>query len=153
MHSKLSSTFYKWFAFGLGIVSVLAMFLPFMTNEDLAVKDAPSFFWDIGTIKGAWPSFVGFMLILAGSIAIGVLATPFFNFKEKVEKIVLISSLAAMFVGVILVIFLQGMYSGFNGGKTGWQLSDFTYQAGFYISVFAGVGAIGMGGVAVALDW
>ena len=58
-----------------------------------------------------------------------------------------------MFVGVILVIFLQGMYSGFNGGKTGWQLSDFTYQAGFYISVFAGVGAIGMGGVAVALDW
>jgi len=153
MHSKLSSTFYKWFAFGLGIVSVLAMFLPFMTNEDLAVKDAPSFFWDIGTIKGAWPAFVGFMLILAGSIAIGVLATPFFNFKEKVEKIVLISSLAAMFVGVILVIFLQGMYSGFNGGKTGWQLSDFTYQAGFYISVFAGVGAIGMGGVAVALDW
>ena len=153
MKDKLPSTFYKWFAFGLGIVSVLAMFLPFMNDEFLATRDATAFFWDVGTVKGAWPAFVGFMLILVGAIAIGVFATPFINVSEKVEKIVLISSVAAMFVGIILVIFLQGMYSGFNGGRIGMTLSDFTYQAGFYISVTAGLGATAMGGIAIAKDW
>lgn len=147
--SKLSSTFYKWLAFGLGIIAVLAMFLPFMTDEYLADRNATSFFWDVGSDKGAWPTFVGFMLILAGALVTGVLATPFVELSEKSEKIVSISAAVAMGIGVILVGFLQVMYAGFNGFKTGWTLADFTYLAGFYISVIAGALATGASVVAI----
>lgn len=153
MRKKLSSVFYMWFAFGLGIISVLVMFAPFMTNEYGDVTSANGFFWNDGPTNGAWPVFVGFMLILVSAIASGVIALPFIQISEKLEKIILISSISAFVVGAIMIGLLPVMYSSLNGAKVGFELSDFTLLGGWYVSLITAVAAAVFNVIALKLDW
>lgn len=153
MRNKLSSVFFMWFAFGLGLLAVLGMSLPTMTSDGGDFHRAVAFFWDIGDEKGAWPAFVGYMLILLAALASGVVALPFVQISEKVEKIVLISSIAAFAIGTLAVGLLQVEYAAFNDFRVGFELSDIKYLAGWYITVISGIIATGMDVVALKLDW
>lgn len=148
---KLSSVFYMWFGFGSAIVSVLAMFLPFLiVNND--IRQATYFFFDgpLGLSLGAWPSFVGFMLILVAGLALGVMALPFLVPSAKLEKIVLISAVALLVVGIVLVSLTGVLYEYLNPT----DVFIFEYnQAGYYISLIGAALASASGVVALVLDW
>jgi hypothetical protein len=154
---KLSSVFYMWFGFGSAIVSVLAMFLPFLiVNND--IRQATYFFFDgpLGLSLGAWPSFVGFMLILVAGLALGVMALPFLVPSAKLEKIVLISAVALLVVGIVLVSLTGVLYEYLNTAVIGNPTDVFIFeynQAGYYISLIGAALASASGVVALVLDW
>lgn len=152
MRSKLSSVFYMWLAFALGLIAVLFMFTPVMVNEDLKDVAATSIFWNDGIRNGAWPAFIGYMLILAGTIASAVIALPIVQPSAKVEKIVLISAIACMVIGLVGVGLAQIEYSKFNTGFE-FSLDRLKYLWGWYVTMIAGTIAVGMDCVALALDW
>mgnify|MGYP003292534946 CR=1 FL=1 len=157
MKEKLSSVFYMWVAFACGVLAVLFMFAPVMTNEYTTYVNATQLFWNDSidytpSVYGAWPSFVGYMLILVGAIASGVVALPIIQPSAKVEKIVLISSIACMVVGLVAVGLLQVIYSGFNSGVM-FGIDRLTYLWGWYVTMSLGVIAVAMDCVALKLDW
>ena len=143
-----------WMAFAVGVIAVLAMFAPTMFNNDTGIESASAYFWNYGdSIKGAWPAFVGYMLILAASLASAVIALPFVQPSAKVEKIVLISSIVALGIGLVAVGLLQVEYSLMNSGNVGYTLNDLVYYPGWYITIVFGAIALAMDVIAVKLDW
>jgi len=149
---KLSSAFFMWFGFGLAIAAVLAMFLPCIevTNVEMACAR----FWDVtGSMqnKGAWPSFIGYMLILVGGLTMGVIAFPSLEIEAKTEKIVLISAGAAILVGTILAL-LEGPFLMAMNPKDS-KFKDIIYHTGMYITGVFGVAAVVMDAIALKLDW
>lgn len=152
MKEKLSSVFYMWVAFALGAIAVLFMLTPVLVDENANYVSATSVFWNNGLHNGAWPAFIGYMLILVGSLASAIIALPIIQPSAKVEKIVLISSIAAMVIGLVAVGLLQIEYSGFNKGVD-FSLDKLHYLWGWYVSMFAGLAAIAMDVVALKLDW
>ena len=146
---KLSSVFYMWVGLGLGVLAVLMMFIPFASYDGGFTLSASGMFWGMGSYGGAWPSFVGYMLILVGALSMGVMALPFIQPTIKAEKIVLISSAAAILVGVILVGLTSVWYSAFNGA---YDHLDY-FLPGFYLTLFFSLGAIAMDAMALWLDW
>ncbi|MFA7032082.1 MAG: hypothetical protein WC201_00750 [Bacilli bacterium] len=153
---KLSSIFYMWFGFGAAIASVLAMFLPFI-RVDNADKPATFFFFNGvgGLTYGAWPSFVGFMLILVAGLALGIMALPIVQPSAKMEKIVLISAFVSLVVGFFLVAFMGVMYTWLNTSVIAHPTSPIItyYLAGFYITLIcAGLAAVA-NFIALKLDW
>ena len=148
---KLSSVFYMWVGFGTGIIATLAMFLPFIARDGGTYR-ATSFFFNntFDFEKGAWPSFVGFMLILVAAIALGVMALPFLQPSAKVEKIVLISAAGCALVGTILAVLLKSLYGAFNP-DIAYSLSN--YLAGFYFTLIFGLLTVASTVVAIVLDW
>ncbi|HKM10088.1 MAG TPA: hypothetical protein VJY86_00555 [Bacilli bacterium] len=153
---KLSSVFYMWFGFGSAIVSVLAMFLPFITM-DSGIKPATFFFFDGpgGLTLGAWPAFIGFMLILLAGLALGVMGLPFFVPTAKVEKIVLISSLVSLVIGLALVASIGALYVYLNTEYIAHPSSPIIiyYHAGYYISLLGAALAAVANFIALKLDW
>ena len=147
---KLSSVFYMWFGLGLGVLAVLMMFVPFASYDSGTTIAARHLFWGVGQSGGAWPAFVGYMLILLGALMTGLLALPFIQPTIKAEKIVLISSIALILVGVILVGLITVEYSLLGG--TFYSNLDY-FLAGFYLTIFFSLGAIAMNVIALVLDW
>lgn len=147
---KLTSIFFMGLATALAVLAVLTMFLPFLEVNG-SVVSAASVFWSSGarTIKGAWPSFVGFMLILASAIALLVLSLPFVQPSAKVEKIVLISLLSALTLGFILVALTAVFYSSFNPV----EVSHIVLYPGYYIFMILTLCSIGSTLRALVLDW
>lgn len=148
---KLSSTFYMWFGFGVAMAAVLAMFLPCLKTID--VEQACSLFWNKPyQYNGAWPSFVGYMLILLGGIAMGVIAFPTLEISAETEKIVLISAGVAILLGTILAL-LEGPFLAMMNPNSGTRFVNIVYYPGMYITGVLGVGAVAFDVVAVKLDW
>ena len=148
---KLSSVFYMWVGFGTGLIATLSMFLPYI-GRDGGIYRATSFFFNnsFGFEKGAWPSFIGFMLILVAAIGLGVMALPFLQPSAKVEKIVLISVAGCALVGTILAVLLKPIYGGFNPDIS-YSLSN--YLAGFYFTLIFGLLTVAASVMAIVLDW
>ena len=147
---KLSSVFYMWIGLGLGVLAVLMMFVPFASYDGGTTIAARHLFWSVGLEGGAWPAFVGYMLILAGAIAMGVVALPFNQLSTTAEKIILISSGAAIFVGATLACLVTVEYPALGGSYYG----NFDYfLPGFYLTLFLSLGAIAMDVIALILDW
>ena len=147
---NLSSVFYMWVGLGLGVLSVLMMFVPFAVYDGGTVIAARHMFWGLGESGGAWPAFVGYMLILAGAIMMGVMALPFIQPTITAEKIVLISSGALILIGAILVGLISVEYPLMGG--TFYSHLDY-FHAGFYLTMVFAAGAIAMDVVALVLDW
>ena len=147
---KLSSVFYMGVGLGLGILSVLMMFVPFARYDGNTIIAARHMFWRVGESGGAWPAFVGYMLILAGALMMGVMALPFIQPTIKAEKIVLISSAAAILLGAILVGLAPVEYQLLGG--TFYNNFDY-FHVGFYLTMVFSLGAIAMDVVALVLDW
>ena len=153
MRNKLSSVFYLWFAFGLGLLAVLMMFVPTLTNEFGDITSAKALFFPSYGPKGVWPTFVGFMLILAAALASGIIALPFVQPSAKVEKIVLISSIAALVIGAISIGLISVFYGAFNNFDVGFELESFKFYPGYFLALAFSVAAAVMDFIAVKLDW
>ena len=149
---KLSSVFYMWVGFGCAAVATLCMFLPFLSREGGSYNAIPFFYnGSFGTFEnGAWASLLGFMLILAGGIALAVIALPFIQPSAKVEKIVLISSIAALVIGTVLALMLKPLYCMANDGVS-YALGS--YLVGFYFTLILSLLAIASAVIALLLDW
>ena len=147
---KLSSVFYMWIGLGLGLLAVLMMFIPFACYDEGYIIAARHLFWGEGESGGAWPAFVGQMLILVGALMMGVMALPFIQPTIKAEKIVLISSAAAIFVGLVLVCLIPVEYSLLGGAF--YSHLDY-FHVGFYLTIVFSLGAIAMDVIALVLDW
>lgn len=147
---KLSSVFYMIIGLVLGLLAVLMELVPFASYDSGTVVAARHLFWGIGTEGGAWPAFVGYMLILLGSLMMGFMALPFIQPSIKTEKIVLISAAALILVGLILACLITVEYPSLGG--TYYGIFDY-FLAGFYLTIVFSLGAIAMDIIALRLDW
>lgn len=149
MKKQLSSVFYMWMGFAFAIIAVLSMFLPFITVDTDTVAIKSFFFNDnAGLVKGAWPCFMGYMFILVGGLAMGVMGLSIIQPSAKVEKIVLISAGALILVGTILALLFKPIYLGLNPES---DVGD--PLVGFYFTLVFGAAAVGMDATAIVLDW
>ena len=139
-----------WVGLGLGVLSVLMMFVPFAVYDGGTIIAARHMFWSLGESGGAWPAFVGYMLILLGALMMGVMAMPFIQPTIKAEKIVLISSIAAILIGAVLVGLITVEYPLLGG--TFYSNLDY-FHVGFYLTMVFAIGAIVMDVIALVLDW
>ena len=147
--SDLSSVFYMWVGFALGIIAVFMMFVPMAVYDGGFIISAKTMFFGDGYNGGAWLSFVGYMLILAASIGVAVLALPVVSPSSKVEKIVLISAIGLVLIGMVLVALIQAFYKMNNGAYQNFEY----FHSGFYLTIFFSLAAIAMDVVALVLDW
>ena len=145
---KLSSVFYMWVGLASGLIAVLMMFVPVACYSGTTLS-ASQMFWGNGYNGGAWPAFVGYMLILVGAIMMGVIALPFMEPSIRAEKIVLISAGALILIGTILVGLITVEYAANNGI---YQYLDYL-AAGFYLSLFFSLVSLACDVVALVLDW
>lgn len=147
---KLSSVFYMWIGFAAGILAVLMMFLPCLAfNSGNTIVSAKDLFWGEGTAGGAWPAFVGYMLILFGSLITGILALPFIQPTVKAEKIVLISSAICLLAGAVLVGLIKVEYFANNGYYRYFSY----YAAGYFITLSLAAITFICDIIALMLDW
>lgn len=143
--TQLSSTVFMWITFGLGIVGILMMFVP-CVYIDAKPTSATNIFFSVGNEVGAWPSFIGYMLLVAGTLATGFVALPMFQPSRKLEMILLVSATASIIVGTILVMLMGVFYSSFNGKFA-------ALLAGPYITLGLSVCSIAANVYAIRLDW
>ena len=148
---KLSSVFFLWFGFAFGVIAVLAMFLP-LCDESGTVTNALPYFFDgistIGSYKGAWPSFLGYMLTLGGTLLMGIIALSFVHPSAGTEKIVLISAGVMILAGTVLSSLILIFFKTLN------PISILGVpHTGFYFNLFFGIFALGCDVKALSLDW
>ena len=147
--NKLSSVFYMLFGLGFAVLAVLMMFVPMASLSNGYIVSGAQMFWGKGVNGGAWPAFVGYMLILVGGLTMGVMALPFIQPSTKTEKIVLISAGAAIFIGAVLVGLIFVEYSANNGY---YKNLDY-FHAGYYLTLAFSAIALASDVVALVLDW
>ena len=147
---NLSSVFYMLIGFGFAVLAVLMMFVPIASLSGGFIYSAEKMFWGAGVYGGAWPAFVGYMLILVGGLGMAVLALPFIQPTIKAEKIVLISCGALILIGAVLVALIYVEYKAFNG----YQSNHLDYfAAGYYLTLAFSAIAVGADITALVLDW
>lgn len=146
---RLSSIFYMWMSFAIGLIAVLMMFVPMAVYDGGFVVSARSLFFGDGYNGGAWLAFLGYMLILLASIGVAILALPVITPSAKVEKIVLISASALVLLGAIFVALIQVNYKA-NGGV--YQNFEH-FHVGYYLTLLFSLGCIGLNTYAMILDW
>ena len=146
---KLSSVFYMWFGFGFGILATLMMFTPIVSVSRGQILSASDMFWGMGVYGGAWPAFIGYMLILLGSLGLALMALPFIQPSAKIEKIVLILIAISLLVGIFLIAFIYNEYSAMNGRYKGFD----NFMPGYYLSIIFASIAIIATCIALKLDW
>ena len=146
---KLSSVFYMWFGLGFGLLAVFMMFVPIASLSGGYIVSAKELFWGDGLSGGAWPAFVGYMLILVGALMMGVMALPMIQPSTQTEKIVLISAGAMILIGGVLVGLIWVFYSANNGFYS--YLDG--YRAGYFLTLSFAAIAIAADAMALALDW
>jgi len=145
---KLSSIWFMWIAFGIGIISMLMMFVPAIHTIGQTQNATGLFFNSAsGTIKGAWSGFVGYMLIVVASLGSAVIALPFIQPSIKQERIALISILAAFVVGAVLVFTMVPVYASLNN-LANWEMWAGPYLGGFF-ALFGAASTF----VALKKDW
>ena len=145
---KLSSVFYMWVGLGFGLLAVLMMFVPVAQLAGSIVSSKELFFGN-EVYGGAWPSFVGYMMILIGALMMGIMALPMIQPSAQTEKIVLISAGVLLLVGGVLVGLIHVLYEA-NGGFAPYLDN---YCAGYFLALsFTGI-ALAMDVIALVLDW
>ena len=138
-----------WVGLGFGLLAVFMMFVPVASLAGGYIVSAKELFWSDGLSGGAWPSFVGYMLILVGALMMGVMALPMVQPSTQTEKIVLISAGALIIIGGALVCLIYVFYSANNGF---YSYLD-SYKAGYFLTLSFAAVAIAADAIALALDW
>ena len=152
----LSSVWYMGFAFLFGLIAMLMMFAPAFYNTCVGFRPyaATEVFFDAagGLVKGAWPAFLGYMLVTLGFVATGIIALPIIRPSAKLEKVILIGSVICEFAGLILVSLILVEYNGFNNVAS--EIAAKSYLKGGTIS-FIVFDILTMCSTAMAalLDW
>ena len=151
--SRLDSVACMWISFGLIVVAVLMMFVPLYTIEGqvLSATVNGGFFGNYSH-DGAWPAFLGYMLILGGGLMTAVLAMPFVQPSYFVEKLILIFASALEFIGVALVVTVVVWYCLINGQPELITHSGYALHAGGYITAVFTVLAIFYNVKAIVID-
>lgn len=153
MKDKLDSVVYMWISFGLIVVAVLMMFVPLYTAEGVVFSATHNGgFFGNALHEGAWPSFIGYMLILVGGLITGVLALPFVEPSYEGEKLVLVVASILEFIGAALVMTCVVWYCLLNGQPELITHSGYYIQAGSYITMSFSVLAIACNVRAIILD-
>lgn len=147
--TQLSSVVFMWITFALGIVGILMMFVPCLYINAVPTA-ASSIFFPVGTRGGAWPSFIGYLLIGLGSLLTAFVALPFFQPSRGLEMKLLFTATGLIFVGAILVMLLKVFYAAANSWST---YPLYTLLAGPYITMGLSVFAIASNIYAIKLDW
>ena len=115
---KLNSVWFMGFSVVLGLLATLMMVVP-LFKAGGTVYNCNNAFFDSGSgllgYKGAWPSFIGFMLIVVTTIAVFIISLPVVNISFKTEKIVLIGGSVLEVIGLILIMLITVFWNGFNG--------------------------------------
>ena len=151
--SKLNSVVFMGIGSFLAIIAVLLMFAPGIQGLSEIVSSADVFFGQVGSVcfeNGAWPVFVGYMLILLGALIMGIIALPIVKISSKLEKAFLFTAIASLFVGAILVMCIVPIVTGLApANNPSWYANK---PAPFVAGAFALLAAI-CGGIAVKYDW
>ena len=121
MKDKLDSVVYMWISFGLIFLATLMMFVPTFVAQSQPYNIVTSF-------EFAWPSFIGYMLILVGGLATGVLALPTVQPSYGGEKLVLLISSVLEVIGVTLVMLAVVWWCLLNYGN-----ADYVTHSGYYL--------------------
>ncbi len=113
--NKLNSVVFMWIGFAIGILAVLMMFAPGLKALG-SVYSSSDLFWGNkpGLAIGVWPVFVGYMLILIGSLIMAIVAMPFVRINIKCEASLLIISTIILFIGAALVYCLKPLLLSMN---------------------------------------
>jgi len=150
---KLNSVWFMWFAFAAGVIAVLMMFAPCVDVGKGYICGANSIFFNSGTApgsRGAWPAFIGYMLILAGTLAAGVIALPVVKISFKAERCILYTAAVAEVVGIVLAA-LIGVWYGLLNGRVS-SIPSYTLYPGTYIMIVFGLAAAVFSIIAVQYD-
>ena len=134
-NNKLDSVVFMWISFGLTLLAVLMMFVPAFIAEGQTYNAISGFFnSESGTYKGAWPAFIGYMLILAGGLATGVLALPTIQPSYGAEKLTLLIASVLEAIGIFLVMMCVVWWCLLNYGNVDYVThSGYHLHAGSYI--------------------
>lgn len=151
---SLSSVVFMWIGVGLAIIATLMMFVPGIQGGSIASSAA--IFWGPVTAGvysqavnvGAWPAFVGYMLILLGGLILAVLALPFVQPSAKAEKITCIVSGICLLAGAVLVFLTTTIFVSLNG----LDAKLYTQLAGPYIAGSLALLALGCDVAVIILD-
>ena len=123
----------------LGFLSLLMMFVPLFKAGGHVYNATDGFFSSGSGVPGsfgAWPAFVGFMLILVSTLATLFISLPI-AISFKTEKIVLIGGAILNVIGTVLIMLILVEWCGFNNwiyspGKGAWL-----YPGAYLASAFA----------------
>ena len=151
---KLNSVIFMWIGVFIAIVAVLLMFAPGLVVSARTYSSAVLFWNRPGAAfpNGAWPVFVGYMLILVGALIMGIIALPIVTIQVKAEKICLISAISAIAIGAILIMCIRPILVGCNPNSAALANLIDCKPAPYIAGVFALLAA-GCGGAALAYDW
>ena len=134
-HDRFDSVVFMWISFALVVIAVLMMFVPLYSAEGqiFSATHNGGFFGN-ALHQGAWPSFIGYMLILVGGIMTAVLGLPMSQPSYEGEKLTLIIASALEFLGIALVMTCVVWYCLINGQPELITHSGYTVLAGSYIT-------------------
>ena len=130
---KLNSVWFMAFSVIAGLLALLMMFFP-LFEDGAHVYNATNGFFDNGNgfVKGAWPTFLGFMLILLTTVSTFVISLPVMKISITTEKIVLIGGAILNLVGLVLIMLITVFWCSFNN----LPLSVGTLSFGSYLASF-----------------
>jgi len=154
MKDKLDSVVFMWISFGLVILAVLMMFVPLFVAQGQTYNVVSGCFNSAsGAYKGAWPTFVGFMLILVGGLMTGVLALPSIQPSYTGEKLVLVLASVLEVLGATLIMTSLLWWCLLNYDNLDYVThSGYYLQAGSYIAMIFSVLAVSCNVRALLLD-
>lgn len=134
-NNRLSSVVFMWIGFASAIIATLMMFVPLYSigGQIHTVIVNGGFFGNVSE-NGAWPTFIGFMLILIGGLLTGFLALPSIQPTYSFEKLLLIISSILEIVGIVLVMCCVIWWCLLNGQPS--LISHYGYypKAGSYVA-------------------
>jgi len=134
-HERFDSVVFMWISFALVVIAVLMMFVPLYSIEGQVLSATVNGgFFGNALHQGAWPSFIGYMLILAGGIITAILGLPFSQPSYEGEKLILIIASALECLGIALVMTCVVWYCLLNGQPELITHSGYYVQAGSYIT-------------------
>ena len=136
---RLSSVRFMAFSVVLGLLSLLMMFVP-LFKAGGTVYNATTGFFDSGSgiagTNGAWPAFVGFMLILVSTAAVFIISLPI-KISFGVEKLVLIGGSILDLIGLVLIMLITVEWCGINNWIMSPSNGAWLYPGSYLASFFA----------------
>lgn len=116
MKKEINSVGLMWIGILCSALAILMMFVPSISLINGKIYNSSQIFFDsVGKdINGAWPTFVGYMMIVVSLIPVVVIAVPSVNISINVEKIILIGASVVMVVGSVIIMLNQLWFSLIN---------------------------------------
>jgi hypothetical protein len=147
---KINNTLFLWIGVGLVVLTMIMIGIPAIEVD--GTRNSGEIFWNqVASWQGSWPLFLGYMLVLAAGISMGLIAIGVINIDQLMQRIILICAAVLLLIGAILMFAFKEIFLEING----WSQMANIYKtyAGPYIagslSVVASLSAI----TAIALDW